>query len=61
MLRSANLEVERKGGYRLVLPDGGDTEGTPLHLLHTLDRLRLTYLKNECRSATHRGSKRSRR
>lgn len=47
-MRSANLEVERIGGfYRLVLPDGSVTEGTPLHLLHTVGRLRLTYLKNE--------------
>jgi hypothetical protein len=50
-LRSANLEVERIGGfcgfYRLALPDGSITEGTALHLLHTVGRLTLTCLKNE--------------
>jgi hypothetical protein len=47
-LQSTDLEVERRGGfYRLVLPDGSITEGTAPHLLHTVGRLRLAYLKDE--------------
>jgi hypothetical protein len=47
-LESTDLEVERRGGfYRLALPDGSITEGTALHLLHTVGHLRQTCLKDE--------------